>query len=197
MQTPPVIHYIPISELNPAPYNPRTWDEEALKQLCESINKFGFLDPVIANNHEERKNVVIGGHMRLAAAKKLGMEQVPVLFVSIADVEREKELNLRLNRNTGQWDFELLKQFDIEMLLDVGFNDSDLSAVWDDVLTIEDDHFNEAKTLQEITIPTTKSGDLYKLGDHYLLCGDSREVESVKRLLRKKTSLDDLPRSSI
>ncbi|MCD8527379.1 ParB N-terminal domain-containing protein [Candidatus Woesebacteria bacterium] len=71
MQTPPVIHYIPISELNPAPYNPRTWDEEALKQLCESINKFGFLDPVIANNHEERKNVVIGGHMRLAAAKNL------------------------------------------------------------------------------------------------------------------------------
>ena len=183
MQKPPVIHHISISELNPAPYNPRTWDEEALKQLCESITKFGFLDPVIANSHEERKNVVIGGHMRLAAAKKLGMQQVPVLFVSIADVEREKELNLRLNRNTGQWDFELLKQFDVEMLLDVGFNDSDLSAIWDDVLTIEDDNFDEAKALQEITTPTTKPGDLYKLGNHYLLCGDSRELENVKRLL--------------
>lgn len=182
MQKPPVIHHIPISELNPAPYNPRTWDEEALKQLCESITRFGFLDPVIVNSYEERKNVVIGGHMRLAAAKKLSIEHVPVLYVSIADVEREKELNLRLNRNTGQWDFELLKQFDVEMLLDVGFNDSDLSAIWDDVLTIEDDNFDEANALQEITTPNTKLGDLYKLGNHYLLCGDSREVENVKRL---------------
>lgn len=178
-----VIHFIPTSELNPALYNPRIWDESALKQLCESIERFGFLDPVIANNHSSRANVLIGGHMRLAAAKKLGLEQVPVVFVSIADVAREKELNLRLNRNTGQWDFEMLKEFDVELLLDVGFNDSDLSAIWDDVLTIDDGHFDTQEAVESVASPQTQPGDMYRLGDHFLLCADAQDPENVQKLI--------------
>lgn len=179
------IHQIPLSELNPAPYNPRTWNEGALAQLCESIQRFGFLDPVIANNHPDRKNVVVGGHMRLAAAKKLGMSEVPVIFVTIPSLKKEQELNLRLNRNTGQWDFDLLKQLDLDLLLEVGFDDSDLSHIWDEALSIEDDAFDVEKALDEIKIPTTKIGDLYQLGDHFLLCGDSLELENVQRLVGK------------
>lgn len=178
-----IIHYIPTSELNPAPYNPRTWDESALKKLCESIERFGFLDPIIANKHPSRANVLIGGHMRLAAAKKLGLEQVPVVFVSIADVAREKELNLRLNRNTGQWDFEMLKEFDIELLLDVGFDDCDLSAIWDDVLMIDDDHFDNQQAVESVGSPQTQPGDMYRLGDHFLLCADAQDPENIQKLV--------------
>jgi DNA modification methylase len=177
------IHQIPVPELNPAPYNPRTWDEGALVQLCESIQRFGFLDPVIANNHSSRKNVVIGGHMRLAAAKKLGMSEVPVIFVAIPSLKKEQELNLRLNRNTGQWDFDLLKKHDLDLLLEVGFDDSDLSHIWDEALSIEDDAFDVEKAIEEIKNPQTKLGDLFQLGDHFLLCGDSLELVNVKRLV--------------
>ncbi len=119
-----------ISDLSPADYNPRTWDEAALERLCESIRKFGFLDPVIANSAKNRHGIVIGGHMRLAAAKQLGHKTVPVVYVDIPDIDYEKELNLRLNRNTGEWDFEKLKAFKMELLLDVGFGDTDLSHIW-------------------------------------------------------------------
>lgn len=179
------IHQILISELNPAPYNPRTWDEGSLAQLCESIQRFGFLDPVIANNHASRKNVVIGGHMRLAAAKKLGMSEVPLIFVTIPSLKKEQELNLRLNRNTGQWDFDLLKQLDLDLLLEVGFDESDLSHIWDEALSIEDDAFDVEKAVAEVKTPQTKLGDLFQLGDHFLLCGDSLELENVQRLVGK------------
>lgn len=179
------IHQTPLSDLNPAPYNPRTWDDGALAQLCESIQRFGFLDPVIANDHSARKNVVVGGHMRLAAAKKLGMSEVPVVFVTIPDLKKEQELNLRLNRNTGQWDFNLLKQLDLDLLLEVGFDDSDLSHIWDEALSIEDDAFDIEKALEEIKTPKTKRGDLFQLGEHFLLCSDSYDQKNVERLVGK------------
>ena len=128
--------------------------------------------------------MVIGGHFRLHIAKELGISEVPVVYLNIPNLEREKELNLRLNKNTGDWDYELLKEFDTELLLDIGFNDLDLSNIWDDVLEIEEDEFNVEEELQNIKIPKTKLGDLYKIGTHKLICEDSTKKEPYDKLFK-------------
>lgn len=174
------IHHIPLSELNPAPYNPRKWDEESVKNLTESIKRYGLIDPIICNSAPKRKNVVVGGHFRLHIAEQLGYKEMPVVFVNIPSIKKEKELNLRLNRNTGDWDFELLKNFDVDLLLDVGFDDSDLSHIWDEQLETEEDGFNEEKELEKIKRTKIQEGDVYKLGDHLLFCANSTNPDLFK-----------------
>ena len=93
--------YVPASNLKPAVYNPRRWSDKAFADLKESIMTFGTVDPIIVNGAPNRRNIVIGGHFRLAVAKDLGIQEVPVVYLNIPDEEREKELNLRLNKNTG------------------------------------------------------------------------------------------------
>lgn len=110
---------VPIGSLRSAEYNPRKHSDKQMRDLMESVRKFGMVDPIIANSAKSRKNVVIGGHFRLEAAKKLGMAEVPVVYLNIPDIEKEKELNLRLNKNTGDWDFEMLKEFDVGFLVDL------------------------------------------------------------------------------
>src|SRR5882672_3423075 len=111
-----VIVEVPVADLKPATYNPRRHSPEAIGRLKESIRRFGMVDPVIANSAPDRMNVVIGGHLRLKAAKELGYQTVPVVFVRIADVKKEVELNVRLNANVGEWDYDLLKKLDLGML---------------------------------------------------------------------------------
>ncbi len=178
-----LIQQVKTNTLNPAPYNPRKWSKDSITRLTESIQRFGLVDPIIANGSKSRKNVVIGGHFRLKIAKDLGYKKIPVVYVNIPEEEKEKELNLRLNQNTGEWDFDLLKEFDIDLLLDVGFDDVDLSAIWDEALGIEDDEFQTRKELEKITNPKTKLGDLFQLGKHRLICGDSTDPEVIKKLL--------------
>lgn len=178
------IQHIAIAELNLAPYNPRIWSDKAIVDLTASIKKFGIVDPIIVNSAQNRKNIVIGGHFRLKVAKDLGYKEVPVVFINIPSLQKEKELNLRLNRNTGEWDFELLKSFDVELLLDVGFDDSDLSHIWDENLSVENDDFDIAKELEKIKEPKTKLGDMYRLGSHRLICGDATNPEVVKKLVQ-------------
>lgn len=180
------IYYVPLSELNPAPYNPRKWSGEAIKKLTEGFKRFGIIDPIICNSAPNRKNIVIGGHFRLKIAKDLGYKEIPVVYVKIPDIEKEKELNLRLNKNTGDWDFELLKEFDIEMLLDVGFDDTDLSNIWDENLEIEDDDFDIEKEIEKAKSTNIKTGDLFQLGNHFLICGDSHIKETLDNLMKDK-----------
>lgn len=184
---PLTIVMVPVDDLNPAPYNPRKWDQAAVANLKESIKRFGFVDPLIVNGAPNRKNVIIGGHFRFSIAKELGMTEVPVVYVDIPNVEKEKELNLRLNRNTGEWDFEKLKDFDMGLLLKAGFDDTDLSAIWDGMLETEDDDFDVEKELEKIKKPKSKPGNLFALGNHRLLCGDSTRGEDVQRLVGKRT----------
>lgn len=174
---------VPISDLKPYPNNPRSWSEKQKKDLRTSIEKFGLCEPILVNNARGRENIVIGGNFRLYMAKSLGYKTIPVVYTSIEDELLERELNLRLNRNTGSFDFDLLKEFDVELLFDVGFDDKDLSDIWDDVLEIEDDAFNVEEELKKIKVPKTKLGDLYKLGKHTLLCADSLDQTSLKKLL--------------
>jgi len=176
------IQYVPITSLKSAEYNPRSWDDSAKEKLKASIKQHGFCDPVIVNSSLERKNIIVGGHFSTECAKELGFTEVPVVYVELT-LEQEKALNLRLNRVSGSWDFELLKEFDIDLLLDVGFDDTDLSNIWDDILSIEDDDFDVEGAVDEIKEPTTKLGDHYQLGNHRLHCADSTDLESVKRLV--------------
>ncbi len=177
------IEQVKISELRPSVYNPRKWDDKIISDMTESINRFGLCDPLLVNGAPERKNILIGGHLRLKVATNLGFTEVPVVYLNIPDIEKEKELNLRLNKNLGNWDEELLKAFDVDLLLDVGFTPDELNFHFDDVLSITDDDFNVKEELEKITTPTTKPGDLFQLGDHRLLCGDSLKPDDVKKLM--------------
>ncbi len=172
--------------LNPAPYNPRSWDTKAKADLTESIKRFGIVDPIIVNSAPNRRNIIIGGHFRDAIAGELEYTEVPVVYINIPDEAKEKELNLRLNRNIGTWDFEKLKVFEIETLLDVGFDDTDLSHIWDETLGVEDDEFDVEKAIADIKEPTSKLGDIFRLGTHYLICGDATDPATIQQLIGKE-----------
>jgi DNA modification methylase len=174
---------VPVGDLKSSAYNPRKWDEKAIADMKESITRFGLVDPLLVNGAPERKNVVIGGHLRLKVATLLGFTEVPIVYLTIPDIEKEKELNLRLNKNVGSWDEELLKAFDTNLLLDVGFTPDDLNGFFDDMLEIQDGGFKVDEELAKIVTPETKAGDLYQLGDHRLLCGNSLDKKDVMRLM--------------
>ena len=115
-----------INSLIFAEYNPRQLTKEQHKNLKDSIQRFGLVDPILINKNKDRKNVIIGGHQRVRIAKELKMEDVPVLELDLT-YDREKELNIRLNKNMGEWDFDILaNMFDVEDLSDYGFTDKEL-----------------------------------------------------------------------
>lgn len=169
---------VPISELKPSEYNPRQMTEKQVEDLTNSIKEFGLVDPIIVNRHPGRENVVVGGHQRLKIASVLGFQTVPVVYVDL-DEKRERELNLRLNKNLGEWDWNMLANFDKEELLNVGFRSEEL----DKIFNVKEDEFDADKEYEKIEEPKTKLGDLYKLGEHRLLCGDSTKKESFERLM--------------
>ncbi len=175
--------YVSIRNLKPATYNPRKWSEEAIAGLKESISKFGLVDPIIVNGAESRKNVVIGGHFRLKIANDLEYKEVPVVYVTIPDIEVEKELNIRLNKNLGEFDLDLLSEFNEEFLSKVGFSSEELDDIFDIETTPE--QFDLKKELQKLDITKIEiqKGDVYALGSSKLMCGDSTIEEDVLKLM--------------
>lgn len=113
----------------------------------------------------------------------MGFSEVPVVYVNIPEIEREKELNLRLNKNTGEFDFKLLAEFDQTFLKDVGFSSEEL----DDIFAIDDvpEVFDLDKALKNAGVDevTTKTGDIWLLGDSKLLVGDSTKEGDVLKLM--------------
>lgn len=178
------VTYQKVKELNPAPYNPRKWSEDAIAQLTESIKSFGLVDPILVNGATDRKNVVIGGHFRLKVAKDLGIKEVPVVYIDIPDIEREKELNVRLNKNLGDWDYELLAEFDETLLSTIGFDSEEIDAIFDLVVD-EPETFDLEKELKKLDISkiTVQKGDVYQLGDSRLMCGDSTVEADFDKLM--------------
>ena len=169
-----------IAELIPADYNPRKISDLQKEQLRSSLDKFNLADPLVINSD----NTLIGGHQRLKVLLELGIEEIDVRVPDRAlTKDEEKELNLRLNKNTGDWDIDMLLKIDQEMLLDVGFGEDELGEFWDSQLNVEDDNFNVQKELAEIKIPQTQIGDIYQLGIHRLICGDSTDPEVIKKLV--------------
>lgn len=175
------IQQVNVSELKPAEYNPRRWTDSARNNLTKSLSEFGFVQPIVVNSAPERRGVIIGGNFKLDIAKKKGMTTVPVVWINIPDIAKEKELNLRLNKNQGEFDNELLKQFEANLLTDVGFDSKELDNIFRS--EIHEDDFDAEEELARIEEPIAKIGDVYQLGTHRLMCGDSSKKEDVGKLM--------------
>ena len=128
----PQIKKMKIDDLIAAEYNPRQLTEEQYKNLSDSIKRFGVVDPIIINKNKNRKNIVIGGHQRINVCRKLKLKEIPCLEIDLT-YDEERELNIRLNKNTGEWDFDMLgNMFDISDLKDWGFSEKELKIFNDE-----------------------------------------------------------------
>ena len=170
---------IEIKKLKPAPYNSRKATKEQSQQIENSIEKFDIAEPLVIN----KDFTVIGGHLRLKILKNKVFGSVDCRVPSrLLDKDEEKELNLRLNKNHGDFDLDLLgNNFDIDFLKEVGFSDFDLQIGdlgKEEGKTIEQDEPVELKKSTNIVL-----GDLIKIGKHRLLCGDSTKKEDVEKLM--------------
>jgi ParB-like chromosome segregation protein Spo0J len=187
---------VPIDDLRPDPANPRKISNTELDALTRSLREFGFVQPVLARHHDK---IVIGGHQRLVAARRLGWKTVPVIFLDLTD-EQARLLNLALNRISGEWDEQLLSRLlaDLKALPAVdlslaGFSDEELKKLLkrleaDDARErIESFDLDAAFEVAE-RHPITQPGDLWRLGDHKLLCGDATSEADVGRLIDGKVA---------
>lgn len=172
MKTNIKIEQVKISALKPADYNPRILTDKEKEDLKNSIEKFGFVDPIIVNSAQGRENIIIGGHQRFYVAQQLGMEEVPVVYIKIESEEEEKELNLRLNRNTGKFDYALLLgTFEPEFLKDIGFEEWELKS-------FESESF---EGLENIDL----KGEMGQDGDYLIISFQAEEIEEAKKLREK------------
>lgn len=189
------IRKIPVEQINPAPYNPRVdlqpGDPE-YEKLKRSIKEFGYIDPIIWN---ERTGNMVGGHQRY----KILMEEKPTeIVVSVVDLDdaQEKALNIALNKIGGEFDEaklqELLTELDTsgyDVTL-TGFDGEELDAIIADLslqdeldTEVKDDNFDADRAVSEIEEAVTKPGDVWLLGTHRLMCGDSTNPDDVKKLM--------------
>lgn len=151
------------------------------EDIKASLVSLGFVDPIIVNKHPGRENIIVGGHQRWYAAKELGMVTVPCVFVDY-DEDKEKEANLRLNKNVAGWDWEALCAFDPEFLRMVGFSELELIEHFDlDEKEVAEDEFDPDAASEEKT--DIVQGDMFALGDHIVMCGDSTNAEHVAKLM--------------
>jgi DNA modification methylase len=163
-----------LSDLKPAPYNPRQSNAEQEKQLKSSLEKFGVVEPIIFN---KQTGFIVGGHFRIRELKKLGYKEIECVIVDLNEAD-EKELNIRLNANTGSWDWdELANNWDSELLSDWGL---EIPGFEPTILEAEEDDFNVPENGIETDIVL---GDLFEIGEHRLLCGDSTDSDQVAKLM--------------
>ena len=128
-----MIQYIHVDNLIPADYNPRRLTDKAKYDIKESLNTFGFVLPVVVNINPDRLNVIVGGHQRYTIAKEMGIKEIPCLTVDLP-IEKEKELNIRLNKNTAHWDIDKLREvFADEDLTEWGFSAIEIDGSFGDV----------------------------------------------------------------
>lgn len=178
------VQQVKISELKPSEYNPRKWSEDQLQKLRESLEKFGVVDPLIVNSHPSRTNIVIGGNMRLKVLKDMKYTEVPAVYLNL-DEAKERDLNVRLNKTGGEFDLDLLKDFDESLLEDIGFSSEELDDIFIDDDLEEKNSFDLKKELKKLDIKeiSVQKGDIYQLGDSRLMCGDSTISEDFAKLM--------------
>ena len=180
------IQKISVNKLKSAKYNPRQdlkpGDKE-FEKLKRSIEEFGYVEPVIWN---KRTGTVVGGHQRLKVLKHLGHKEVDCVVLDI-DENKEKALNVALNKISGDWDMPLLG----ELMKDLSMNGFDVTLTGFDMAEIDDyfndnknreieeDNFDIDKAAESIKVPISKQGDVWLLGRHRLLVGDSTKREQV------------------
>ena len=181
------IKELPLKELKPAAYNPRKKlkkGDKEYEKIKQSLLKFGYVDPIIVNEDL----TVIGGHQRLTVLKDLDYETAKCVIVKLSK-EDEKVLNIALNKITGQWDDALLA----DLLLDLQESDFNLDLTGfeppeiDDILSnvhdkeLSEDEFDVEEELKKPTV--SRHGDIWQLGKHRVICGDSTKAETYKQLL--------------
>ena len=122
-----------VKDLIAAEYNPRQLTDTQASSLRDSLKRFGMVDPVIVNRHPDRRDIVVGGHQRLRVWREMGNETIPTVEVEL-NRDKERELNVRLNKNTGEWNWDALaNEFGIDELTDWGFDEAELvNAEWVD-----------------------------------------------------------------
>ncbi|MEG6521121.1 site-specific DNA-methyltransferase [Desulfotomaculum sp. 1211_IL3151] len=186
------IRRISILKINPALYNPRKdlqpGDLE-YEKLRRSIEEFGYIEPLVWN---ERTGNLVGGHQRFKILVSRGDNEFDVSVVNL-DEQKEKALNIALNKISGDWDNEklvnVLKElesadFDIEL---TGFDTAEINALLTEfnceASTEDPDDFDFESEVEKITDPITKPGDTWLLGRHRLLCGDATKLEDVEKLM--------------
>ena len=175
------IKHYPIGDLISAEYNPRQLTKDQFSQLKDSVKRFGLVDPIIVNTHKDRKNIVVGGHQRIKVADALKIDKIPCVEVKL-NLEKERELNIRLNKNLGEWDYDNLANFfDMDDLKDWGFSDADLQLF--DIEDVASDGLTDDDEVPEVEEAITQTGDLWMLGDHKVLCGDATKKEDVELLM--------------
>ena len=173
---------VEIEKLKPYKNNARTHSDEQIEKIAKSMKEFGFINPILVDGNLN----VIAGHGRILGAKKLGMKEVPCLFIENLTEEQKRAYIIADNRlaEDAGWDKELLKieledlknmNFDITL---TGFELEDFDFSMDETEVIEDE-FDE--TVPEE--PTSKKGEIYKLGKHFLMCGDSTDINDVEKLM--------------
>lgn len=177
---------IGIDLLIPYEKNARTHDDSQVEKIAQSIKEYGFINPILVDQNYE----IIAGHGRLMGAKKLGLEKVPCLFVEDLTEEQKKAYIIADNRLAldAGWDFEILK----DELLDLEAMDFDLSLTGfgeDELLEILEDEEEQLEVVEDDyeaelpAEPKAKLGDIYQLGNHRLMCGDSFDRASLDKLL--------------
>ncbi len=115
-----------IKDLIRAEYNPRELTKDQYNALKDSLLRFGVVDPVIVNKHPDRDNIIIGGHQRSKVWEDMGNDKIPTVELSLT-LDKEKELNVRLNKNTGQFDMDMLaNHFEMDDLIEWGFENKEL-----------------------------------------------------------------------
>ena len=191
------VEEVPIDLLRPDPANPRRIGEEELDSLTRSLRQFGFVQPILARRED---GVVIGGHQRLVAARRLGLATVPVTYLDLP-IEQARLLNLALNKISGSWDEQLLARLlaDLQATpnLDLslsGFAEDEIRDLLRSLETRDKaerpESFDLDAALEEATrAPRTKPGDLWALGEHRLLVGDSTKPEDVERVLASRRAV--------
>lgn len=182
---------LPIDQLKPATYNPRKKlkpGDKEYEKIKNSIKEFGYVEPIIVNYDM----TVIGGHQRLTVLKDLGYETVQCVQVHIEDEHKVKALNVALNKITGAWDEQLLadllvdlKSVDFNVDL-TGFEAPEVEQLFSKVHSkdVKEDDFDVEEELQKPTF--SKTGDIWHLGEHRVICGDATLPETYHRLMDGK-----------
>ena len=186
------IKYIPISDLKPYEHNARKHEDKDIEAIIASIREFGFDDPVGVWSDE---NVIVEGHGRVMAAQRLGMTEVPCIRLDHLTDEQRRAYALTHNRTAelSEWDFtvrddELQGITEIDMAA-FGFDLNDIAG--QEAEAQEDEY--DGQTPEE---PRSKIGDIYQLGNHRLMCGDSTDVNVIDKLMngeKGKLLLTDPP----
>ncbi len=177
-----------VNDLIPQEINPRVITSSQMGDLTRSLKKYNLVE-IPAIDKDEK---ILAGHQRIKAMQLLGRgeEVIDVRIPNRKLTEKEaKQYLIASNALGGDWDMESLKSFDLDLLLDAGFDQIELAKFWDEDQEVKDDDFNVEEELKKIIKPKTKLGNVIRLGNHKIICGDSTKVETLKKLFgEEKTS---------